>query len=364
MVHSSFFAFYSLKKFYGNQEKVVAEMYKDDIRIKQVIVHIMDNMVGMPVLSDKEIDFGSEFADFLKEHIYKIASGDDCRECEFYREQSEVYQMLQDYQEENFIEVSKKISELLYEIMNSNVDIPSADLIVVRFKADDIEYLGILKMNFKSSYTHRTLSDGESNSNEIVSYKAVLPTQSQRLTEAALIRLTDLKIFLVEKKYEVNGEKTNYFSYLFLKCSGHLSHKSKLNLVTKAVESVQKEPFDEQEQYSAHMEAKSIISEQLQENGGFVVEEIAEKIFKDEPELQVAFQDKMEKYDMVKEEILPQSENTVRKYQKQYLMTDTGIEIRIPMEQYKDSRSVEFITNQDGTISVLIKNIGHLQAKF
>ena len=27
-----------------------------------------------------------------------------------------------------------------------------------------------------------------------------------------------------------------YFSYLFLKCSSHLSHKTKLNIVTKAIE--------------------------------------------------------------------------------------------------------------------------------
>ncbi len=45
-------------------------------------------------------------------------------------------------------------------------------------------------------------------------------------------------------------------------------------------------------------------------------------------------------------------------------MTDTGIEIKIPMEQYRDPGSVEFITNEDGTVSVYIKNIGHLTAKF
>lgn len=71
----------------------------------------------------------------------------------------------------------------------------------------------------------------------------------------------------------------------------------------------------------------------------------------------------MEKYNMVKETIEPQSENTTRKYQSQHLFTDTGIEIKIPMEQYKNPKCVEFITNPDGTVSVLIKNIEHLEAK-
>lgn len=337
---------------------------KEEIRIKQVIVHIMDATVGMPVLSDTVIEFGSELADFLKEHIARIASGDDCKQCEFYKDQSEIYQLLKDYEDEDFIGVSRQIAQQLYDIMNSNVDIPSADLVVVRFRADEQEYLALLKMNFKTSYTHRTLSNEEGNSNEIISYRSILPTESQRLVEAAIISLKSLSVSLIEKKYEVNGEKTNYFSYLFLKCSSHMSHKSKLSLVTKAVESVQKEHYNECEQYEAHMKAKSIIQEQLEEAGGFVVEEIAEKIFEEQPDMQASFQEKIEKYDLVKEEVLPQSENTIRKYQKQHLLTDTGIEIKIPMDQYKDSRNVEFITNPDGTVSVLIKNIGHLEAKF
>ena len=206
-----------------------------------------------------------------------------------------------------------------------------------------------------------TVSDG--NSNEIIRHKSILPSESQRLSEAAIIRLDDLAVWVIEKKYEVNGEKTDYFSFLFLKCSSHLSHKSKLSIVSKAVESVQRDGYDEGERFAKQMEAKRIIQEEIEENGGFTVETIAEKIFEEKPELKVAFQDKMEKYDMVKEEVQPQSENTVKKYQSQHLYTDTGIEIKIPMEQYKNPRSIEFITNPDGTVSVLIKNIEHLEAR-
>ena len=340
-------------------------MNKEDIRIRNVIVHIMDPTIGMPVLSDTELEYGSEIAEFLKEHIVKISSGDDAKECRFYKEESEIYRMLNSYSDEDFVAVSKEIAGLLYDIMSGNIDIPPADLMVVRFREGEEEYLALLKMNYKAFYTHRTMAagDGEGNSNEIIRHKSILPSESQRLTEAAVIRLNDLALQVIERKYEVNGEKTNYFSFLFLKCSAHMSHKSKLAIVSRAVESVQKEGFDETERFEKQMRAKSIIQEEIEEKGGFVVEELAEKIFEQEPELKVAFQDKMEKYDMVKEEIQPRSDNTVRKYQSQHLYTDTGIEIKSPMEQYKNPQSVEFITNPDGTISVLIKNIEHLEAK-
>ena len=200
---------------------------KEEIRIKNVIVHIMDATVGMPVLSDSELEYGSDFADFIREHIARLTAGDDMKACEFYEKESEIYHWMQEYKEEDFVTFSQNVANLLYGIMNSNIDIPSADLFVVRFKGGDQEYLALLKMNFKASYTHRTLADGDNNKNDIIRYKAVLPTETQKLSEAAIINLHTKQVQVVEKKYEVNGEKTNYFSYLFLKCSSHLSHLSR-----------------------------------------------------------------------------------------------------------------------------------------
>ena len=222
---------------------------KEEIYLRRVIVHIMDVNAGMAVLSDKEMDYGADLAEFIKEHIARVDSGDECKECEFYKEQSEIYQMLCDYRDEDFVETSKAIASQLYEILSANVDIPSADFFVVRFGSREHEYLALLKMNYKESYTHRTMPGEDGNSNEIFLYKSLLPTQSQRVSEAAIIDLGDHSVRLVEKKYEVNGEKTNYFSYLFLKCSAHMSHKTKLALVTRAVESVQIEAFEEERQF-------------------------------------------------------------------------------------------------------------------
>ena len=247
---------------------------KEEIYLRRVIVHIMDINAGMAVLSDKETEYGSDLAEFLKEHIARVDSGDECKECEFYRDQSEIYQMLSEYQDDDFVSVSKEIASRLYDILSANVDIPSADFFVVRFDSREREYLALLKMNYKESYTHRTLAGEDGNSNEIFMYRALLPSLSQRVTEAAIIDLEDFSVRLVEKKYEVNGEKTNYFSYLFLKCAARMSHKTKLALVARAVESVQNEAFDEERQYEEHMRAKSIINETLAEQGSFAVEEI------------------------------------------------------------------------------------------
>ena len=52
-------------------------MQKEDVRLRQVIIHIMDSTMGMPVLSDQVIDFGSDFEDFLRALLDAYADGSD-----------------------------------------------------------------------------------------------------------------------------------------------------------------------------------------------------------------------------------------------------------------------------------------------
>lgn len=338
-------------------------MRKEDIRIQAVIMHILDATVGMPVLSDSEIELNADLAEFLREHIYRVVAGDDCKRCFFHKEESDVYRMLEQYSEEVFADMSRDMANNLYQIMNSNPDIPSADLLVVRFTEQGHPYLALLKMNYKESFTHRSRKVEEGNTNELIRYKTILPTEKQRIQEAAVIDLKDLSVLAIEKPYPVNGERTDYFTYLFLKCSSERSSKDKLNIVTKAVEKVQNDFYDESRQFEKNLEAKSIIYRELEEKGGFSVAAIGDKIFAEEPELRDQFRERMIQKDIIREEVMPKEEKTFKKYETQVIRTDSGIEIRIPMKEYNDPESVEFVTEDDGTTSVVIKNIGMIRVR-
>ncbi|HIQ98885.1 MAG TPA: nucleoid-associated protein [Candidatus Scybalocola faecavium] len=336
-------------------------MKRDDIIIQKAIIHILDASVGMPVLSDRELSCGPDLYDFFRAHLEKITESDDVKQCSFSPE-SEIRDELSMFEPENFTEVSQKLAAFLYSIMNSNIDIPSADLAVLLFRFEEQDYLGILKMNYKSSYTHLTVSDLGENTNNIIKQKALLPSEGQKLSEAAVIRLSDLDIMLLEKKYEVNGVKTNYMSELYLKCHGKLSQKARLNIVTKAVDQINQKYFDE-EDVQRSMETKKVLYDAFEEAGGLNVETVKEKLFAENEDMRRDFEEKIEKYHIDAEEIRPVNKQTIKKFERQFIKTDTGIEISIPMDQYDNQDIVEFITNSDGSISVLIKNISHMTSK-
>ncbi|MEY8338158.1 nucleoid-associated protein [Lachnospiraceae bacterium 62-35] len=336
-------------------------MLKDDMIIKACILHILDSSMAMPVLSDYPIDPSSDLCDFLKTHIERFTESDEIKICRF-SEHSSVMGLIQECSPKNFVETSKNLAESLFRIMNANIAIPAGDIAVLIFGSQGKDYLGFLKLDYRTSYTHVTSQQEGGSSNSLILHRALLPSQGQKLTEGFVVDLSTGEILLTEKKYEVNGEKRLYFSEMFLQCHAPMSQKTRLDLVTKAVEQVNNKYYGE-EAPERKMETKNIICKELEETGSLQVEEIKEKLFSDNPDMLEDFEKKLEKYHIEKEVVQPKSEKTIKKFQKQHLMTDTGIEITIPMEEYRNPEHVEFITNLDGTISVLIKNIGKLDSK-
>lgn len=336
-------------------------MERDDIIIRNAVLHILDSTVGVPVLSRSLLELNPDLNDFLRNHIFKITSGDDINNCLFNKEESTVYQYLVDFREDDLVPVTGQISSYLYEIMNQNIEIPPADVFFVTYQCRNELNLAILKMNYKEFYIHYTKNSENENINDVMKQTAALPSSGTKLAEAAIIHLSDFNIQLVERKYEINGVKTNYFSEMFLQCQTTLSEKTKLDIVTKAVEQINKKYYEHA--VDKKMEAKSVIHNDIIEQGSIIPETIGEKLFGSIPEIKEEFTEKLEKYNLNLAEVKPQNVATTKKYEKQFLTTDSGIEINIPMEEYNTRKNIEFITNTDGTISVLIKNINQLHAK-
>ncbi len=264
----------------------------DDIILRHAVLHILDSTVGMPVLSDTLLNLNPELNDFLREHMFRILSSDDTKKCRFL-EESVVKKRLEGFTEEELLSVSRDIATQLYQLMNQNIAIPPGDVFFLTYQLESRLFLAILKMNYKEYYVHYTETLEEGNVNDVVKQRAALPG-SGKLSEAAFLDLSDYSLLLTEKKYEINGEKQYYFSELFLECTTRMSQKTKLTLVTKAVEQINKKFFEDD--LDKQMETKSIIHNDIIEQGALIPESIGEKLYGSIPEIQEEFTEKLEKY--------------------------------------------------------------------
>ena len=350
---------------------------KDDIVIRKAILHILDTNRGECILSNTLLDPGPDLHDFIRNHIYKIVSSDDTKNCEFNPEASPIYSILETWDESDeasFIETSQAIANKLYIAMGEGLDIPAADLLFVTFQAEGTIYLALLKMNYKESYTHEiTASDSEDtnlNSNDsnipvintgIVKSRALLPSATSRIPEAVIINLSDYHIKLLEKRYEINGEKAYYLSENFLICHTNIPPKKKLNILTRVINNISNK-YDGAD-LKTKMDTKSALQKEYVDRKSFDVEEIGNKLFGKSPEKKSEFDEKMEQYDLQYDNFTVTNENTVKKLEKQVMVTDSGIEISIPMETYNKLTNFEVQTDVTGKSTIIIRNIDNLVLK-
>ena len=365
---------------------------KDDIIIRKSILHVLDTDRGDCILSNTLLDPGPDLYEFIRSHIFRIFSSDDTKDCEFNKDASPIYSILEEWDEEDtdsFIDASQAIANKLYVSMGECLDVPPADLLFVSFQAEGKKHLALLKMNYRESYTHEVsfvetsvqedpefseeaAPDDEASQNQtpmdlphihagIVKSKSLLPTASMRLPEAMLIDLESFHIKLLEKRYEFNGEKINYLSERFLICSTDIAPKQKLNILTRVINDISNK-YDGAD-FKTKMDTKSALEHEYIEQKVFDVEEIGRKLFGQSPEKKSEFDESMEKYNLQFDRFSVTNDNTVKKLQKQVLITDTGIEISVPMETYNKLADFEVQTDVNGKTRIIISNVNDLILK-
>ncbi len=332
----------------------------EEINIRHMAVHILDNQLPIPVLSTDEVPSSMEIKDFFGQHILKTINDDALKTCAFSQDHNMFLQHITDYKEERqgFIDFSRNISEMLFSIIGANPMIPPCDLAVVQFNLMTKPHIALLKLNYQSTYIHYTDTESTENINTIMEHKTTLPSPRQKVNEAVLIRLEDFEIRVLEKKHEIDGQLDYYLSKLFLKCATKLSSKDQMKIVKSATEQVAKKFFEDNPDKQA--EIKQNLYNTLDEEGGIDLEAFAQTTFKDSVDIKEEFMDKLEKKGLEEPKVQLEEKTISRSFVKQRVKTDNGIEIKIPMELYNDPSIMEFVTGPDGKISIILKNIGKI----
>ena len=331
-----------------------------DIRIKNAVLHILDTSIDLPVLSKEEMDISGEIIDFLEKHIYKILEDSNLKKAKFIEDINIVRDMCQaiSADESCFLEASREMANMIFDIMLKNIDILSGDLICCLININRERHLGILKLNYKTGLTHfvNHMEDGVTNS--IIRHKTLLPVEGQKIDEAILVSLESGEIKLIERTYEINGAKEFYLSQYLLKCSTDLSDNQKLKIIDKVTKKINKKYYDEDFEKVAKL--KNVVSQSIEDNNEISVEKIAKEMFETNLEVREEYIQEIQKAGLVEESIQIPEKIAEKKFKTHKIKTDTGIEINFPLSYYDNSDMIEFSNNPDGSISIIIKNVGKI----
>lgn len=332
----------------------------EEINIRHMVVHILDNQLTVPVLSMDEVPSGMDVKTFFSTHILKTINDDALKTCAFSEDPHPFMTCLLDYKEErkNFVEFSKDIAEQLFSLMSVHTMIPACDLAVIHFNLMTKPHVALLKLDYQSTFTHFTDFESDQNINTIMEYKTTLPGLRQKVSEAVIIRLEDFQVKVLEKKHELDGQLDYYISKIYLKCATHLSSRDQMKIVKQTTDHVAKKFFEDNPEKK--VEIKQNLYEALEKTGKIDLEKFANQTFPNHSEVKEVFMDKLEKKGLETPMVQLEEKTITRSFEKQRVKTDNGIEIKIPVELYNDPNTMEFITSADGKISIILKNIGKI----
>ena len=331
-----------------------------DIHIKKAILHILDTSINLPVLSNNEIDIDGEISEFLEKHIIKILDDANLKKAQFMDGTNAVRDMCQAISTDEgcFAEISRVVADTLFDIMLKNIDILSGDLICCLFDINSQHHLGILKLNYKTGFTHYVNQMEEGATNSIIRHKTLLPTEGQKIDEAVLVSLESGEIRLLERAYEINGAKEFYLSQYFLKCSTDLSDNQKLKIIDKVTKKINKKYYDED--FDKVAKLKKVVSKSIEDNNEIRVEAIAEEMFDTNLAVREEYVQEIQKAGLTAESIQIPEKIVEKKFKTHKIKTDTGIEINFPLSYYDNRDMIEFSNNPDGSISIIIKNVSKI----
>lgn len=330
--------------------------------IENAILHILDANSGVKVIADLELDIQEEAVKkYLTKHLKKADNEYNLKIGHFVdgsKFNAEFDKFL--YEKTSFVDFSKYIAETLYECISKSEKMHSCDIIVCKYIIDETPKLAILKCNSKVGYTHQVYNQNTGIRNGIINHYAILPNTVQKLDEYVVINLLSYEMLFADKVYKINGEDVNMMSDILLQCTCSIAPSETVKLITNIVEKVAQQHGENVP--LALSKAKSKINEKLMVSENIQPLKLGEDIFEDSIELQDSYREYAKIEELPTE--LKVSKSAVERTSKTHkIKTDKGIELIVPVDYYQNKDYIEFINNEDGTLSIQINNIGEILNK-
>lgn len=331
--------------------------------INKAILHILDFNTNVCVVSQKELDFSSDVVyEYVNKRLQRVV-GDAAQKKGAFYATSAFQPKLQAYLEGSlsFADLAAETARELFQILSHCDATESVDLLIIDFQDDnDRENLGILLLDNKTAYTHQILDDDGLIYNKLIKHYAILPGTAQKASAYALINLMDFSVHFVDKKRQLDGEDVFILPDRLLQCTSVISSKDAVKTVSKIAEKVAEEHGAST--VEALSKAKNYLVENAENADSFSPQELGASAFAGAPALQREFAEQVAEAQLP-DEVAIEPEYAQKTGRNHKIKTDTGIEITFPSEYIENTDFIQFINNEDGTLSIELKNIGKIVNK-
>ena len=342
--------------------------YCSDIAITKTIIHVIDGNGDEPLLGNSLLELDEETYMYLHNHIHRALNSESNNRGEFLIETSPVYvELLAMIGDDEFVSHSRKLAEKLFKVVKSTLSAPSGDLIVMECVVEGKKVLGLLFMEYKTSFTHEIKFDETEFLVDIKPQTISLPEKGQRLSRFAFFgesllyerheRIYDL-VMMERKNLDENGEPVEFFISDYLQATVVLDNTDTTRLFRSSTEKWLRRNM--KEDIGKAIDARLELDEQyingleidIQETVGNVIDTVEER---------EKFLMNLEKAGVDTDTAIEIDKKYVgKRFKQKTLKTDTGFTIKGDFDIFEDSSRIETQYNGDGTVNYIIKQVRNI----
>lgn len=324
-----------------------------DIYVKRAIIHSFDPASPEINFSESLMDLSPLLLDYVTKKVEKVYS-DDAKRGILAADNQFLVKISDD-----FIEATQNIANFWREEFVLSENQKKNDLLFVEFEKDTHKHIAFIRMSFRENFSHVD-EDGVI---RIKKTENSLPGAGSSADEAIVINLETKDYHLIEKRIKYNGKNYNYFSENLLADKPDVSINHAIKAIKKTAESVAKDLNSDDFMFTSKVQ--NAVFNAIEEKQSLEPEDLANQLFADNLTARLNFQENVK-------ENLPSglqfsevpTERVEKKLSNQKLSLSNGIELMVPQSLYDDAETVEFIQNEDGTYSIIIKNIDEIKNKW
>ena len=328
------------------------------LELEQVIMHVINTANKQLIISEKASDpYLAMIKKLMSRKIEKTFRSGAKVEAPL-NQATHMYTLLQEYeQNDDFHELSTKIAQHLYDLRLERNQYEKVILCCALILKEERRYLFVLENYCQSALSYVMQDDL---SLELVSYDDILSPSMHKNDHAFLLELSNHQLHVLEKKLEGDHQKIGWFSDIVLKCEHMISYEACVDTM-KEISTQLSEKY-ELPILEVMPTLKSTIVEKTKMCQPLEIDEIADTVFGDAPQAKVEFTQALQQA-RVPKQVDVEFAKASRKNQVQRIKTDNGIEIVIPIDYMNMQEYFEIVPQEDGSISLILKNIMHYSSR-
>lgn len=328
------------------------------IAIEKMILHVCEPDRNELIQSESEMAADEQWLPRLESKLTKAFTGTQKKTGQFHDE-SQVKQVIREYATKtiSFVQMSRRISERIFAMKCKYGLYEASTLFFGEVLFDDVRYVVCMDNAHQEALSHILHeADGKVCLNLHMNTDMIASSLLKK-DAAFMICLADFSVSSVEGKTMIEGEKRYFYNDIILQAQAKTSYHDALVSMEKACDEVVRDYALESIKIKPKL--KQAIKESLEAQEELQPVRIAQEVFYDQPLAAQHFTQQLK--DQGISEAIPTEHHKPSKAERvTKLRTDKGIELIIPLEYMDSTDYVEFQNEENGSISIRLKNINRI----